>query len=285
MARPVRTSGNKMSLRQTSFTVIHRVDFIASLLGPLGDMLSSTWLSIIAAITIGGLSIIFAIGIVLSGAGFNDFGGIIIPFVMIVIGSLLITLNILMVNPSQGSQLTVSLKYWYKELFESKKRYQVFLKPFAFSSKSKDRNIIEKIFDGKRYYFTIIKVQGKVSATSFDEDLQVLSMLNRDSLRALERDTQRTTIVYIGTPQIKPKKPAINATPAIRSRIEMLSKVVEELGGTQALETYIVLSARNYRVLSVKTGNQFKHLNGGLVTTAYQLKGDEAKKIINKLVG
>lgn len=285
MARRVRIAGNKMSLRQTAFTIIHRIDAISNLLGPLGDMLSSTWMSVIVSIIVGGVSIIGALLLVSLGAGFNNFGNVILPFVSIIIGSILITLNVLMVNPSQGSQLKVSFRYWVNEIYDSKKGYLLKIKPFAFSKKSNDKDVIETMFEGKRYYFTVIKIQGKVSQTSFDSDLLSLADLNRDSLGALERDTQRTIVNYIGTPHIKSKKLASNATPAMKKRVETTSRVIRELDDAQTLETYMVLASKNYRVLKTKTTNQFKHLNAGLVTTAYQVKGEEVKKVIKKLIG
>lgn len=274
-----------MSLRQTAFTIVHRVEFISNMLGPLGDMLSSTWISIILSIVVGGFSIIGALLLVALGTGLNNLGNVLLPFIAIVLGAALLTINVLMVNPSQGSQFKVSFRYWINELYDSKKGYRIKLKPFAFSKKSEEKDIIEQIFDGKRYYFTVIKIQGKVSQTSFDSDLLALSDLNKDSLGALERDTQRTVVNYIGTPHIKEKVLPSNATPAMKRRLETLSRVINELDDAQTLETYMILASKNYKILRVKRNNQFKHLNAGLVTTAYQIRGTEAKKVIKKLLG
>lgn len=285
MAKKTSIAGNKMSLRQTAFTIVHRVEFISNMLGPLGDMLSSTWISIILSIVVGGFSIIGALLLVALGTGLNNLGNVLLPFIAIVLGAALLTINVLMVNPSQGSQFKVSFRYWINELYDSKKGYRIKLKPFAFSKKSEEKDIIEQIFDGKRYYFTVIKIQGKVSQTSFDSDLLALSDLNKDSLGALERDTQRTVVNYIGTPHIKEKVLPSNATPAMKRRLETLSRVINELDDAQTLETYMILASKNYKILRVKRNNQFKHLNAGLVTTAYQIKGTEAKKVIKKLLG
>ncbi len=274
-----------MSLRQTAFTIVHRVEFISNILGPLGDMLSSTWISIILSIVVGGFSIIGALLLVALGTGLNNLGNVLLPFIAIVLGAALLTINVLMVNPSQGSQFKVSFRYWINELYDSKKGYRIKLKPFAFSKKSEEKDIIEQIFDGKRYYFTVIKIQGKVSQTSFDSDLLALSDLNKDSLGALERDTQRTVVNYIGTPHIKEKVLPSNATPSMKRRLETLSRVINELDDAQTLETYMILASKNHKILRVKRNNQFKHLNAGLVTTAYQIKGIEAKKVIKKLLG
>lgn len=285
MAKKTSIAGNKMSLRQTAFTIVHRVEFISNMLGPLGDMLSSTWISIILSIVVGGFSIIGALLLVALGTGLNNLGNVLLPFIAIVLGAALLTINVLMVNPSQGSQFKVSFRYWINELYDSKKGYRIKLKPFAFSKKSEEKDIIEQIFDGKRYYFTVIKIQGKVSQTSFDSDLLALSDLNKDSLGALERDTQRTVVNYIGTPHIKEKVLPSNATPAMKRRLETLSRVINELDDAQTLETYMILASKNYKILRVKRNNQFKHLNAGLVTTAYQIRGTEAKKVIKKLLG
>lgn len=274
-----------MSLRQTAFTIVHRVEFISNILGPLGDMLSSTWISIILSIVVGGFSIIGALLLVALGTGLNNLGNVLLPFIAIVLGAALLTINVLMVNPSQGSQFKVSFRYWINELYDSKKGYRIKLKPFAFSKKSEEKDIIEQIFDGKRYYFTVIKIQGKVSQTSFDSDLLALSDLNKDSLGALERDTQRTVVNYIGTPHIKEKVLPSNATPSMKRRLETLSRVINELDDAQTLETYMILASKNHKILRFKRNNQFKHLNAGLVTTAYQIKGTEAKKVIKKLLG
>ncbi|MHB9953627.1 hypothetical protein [Ligilactobacillus murinus] len=285
MSKKTPIAGNKMSLRQTAFTIVHRVEFISNILGPLGDMLSSTWISIILSIVVGGFSIIGALLLVALGTGLNNLGNVLLPFIAIVLGAALLTINVLMVNPSQGSQFKVSFRYWINELYDSKKGYRIKLKPFAFSKKSEEKDIIEQIFDGKRYYFTVIKIQGKVSQTSFDSDLLALSDLNKDSLGALERDTQRTVVNYIGTPHIKEKVLPSNATPSMKRRLETLSRVINELDDAQTLETYMILASKNHKILRVKRNNQFKHLNAGLVTTAYQIKGTEAKKVIKKLLG
>lgn len=275
MAKPTLYAGNKMSLRSGALDQIKRIDSIASTLGTIGDSLTSTLLSIIlagATLAGGGLLDLFLLS---KSPGLHDVGGVIVPFVLILIGTALIALNVLLINPSQGFQFMVSVKYWYDAINNSKKGYLIQEAPFRFAKESGDNDIIYANLNGKFYYMAIFKVQGKVSKTLFDEDLEVLSQLNRDSLEALERDTLRSTVVTIAKPRVTKKELNPNATPNMKKRAEILHQIVKDLDNAQSLNTYIILTSRNFRALEMKINNQLTFFNQGLMTTVYQLQGKE----------
>src|SRR5699024_3406557 len=103
-------AGNKYSLRAKSGHTIKRIDAISKSLGALGDLLVTTWLGIaLSAVTLGAVA--FMIVHAITANGFATFVPNIPAISLILVGSLLISINVLMTNPSMGSQFIVSMKF------------------------------------------------------------------------------------------------------------------------------------------------------------------------------
>lgn len=278
-------SGNKMSLRSTALKQIKRIDAISNSLGSLGDLLVSTkeslLMSIIALAVPGMGGFFFAT----MPTHYAKFGVNLAPFIMTLIAGIIIALNTMLVNPSQGSQLIVSFKYWINSMDNNSLQVLVDERPYRFYKNSLDRSIIESMWDGHKHYTSIIKVQGNVSRTSFDEDLKILEKINKNALESMDRQTVRTTINFIGTPKTKKKIAARNATPDMKYRTNELYRTIKSLGDMQTLETYIILDNRNPRRLQNAINNQFTYFQRGLVVTAHIEKDDELKKTMQLLFG
>lgn len=129
----------------------------------------------------------------------------------------------------------------------------------------------------------MIKVHGTVSQTSFDDDLTQLAVINRNSLRALERTTVRTTINVIGKPAIVPKTIARNATPGMEQRLSEITRTVNNIRNAQTLDTYLMIDSPTWTELQKKVNNQIVFFRQGLVVTAQVLAGDELKETIHEL--
>ena len=273
-------SGNKMSLRSEALDQIKRIDSISRSMGSLGDFLVSTLLSILASLVIFAIFPLLALGISTTGAGLLKNS---VPFVGVIIGSFLIALNALFVNPSQGSQLIISINYLLSQFGDTNKRYWRKDRYFKFSNRNPNRTVLESKYKGRTHYTLVYKVQGMVSQTSFDDDLLYLKIINKNAINSLEKDTIRTTVNFIGIPRTKPKTLNPNATREMQLRQRTLSRIVTGLQDTQVLETYIVLDNESYDSLMKKARAHEVFFNQGMVVTYHMLKGDELKKLINKL--
>ena len=280
MAQFQRDSGNKMSLRSEALDQIKRIDSISRSMGSLGDFLVSTLLSILASLVIFAIFPLLALGLSTTGAGLLKNS---VPFIGVIIGSFLIALNALFVNPSQGSQLIISVNYLLSQFGDTNKRYWRKDRYFKFSSRNPDRTVLESKYKGRTHYTLVYKVQGMVSQTSFDDDLLYLKIINKNAINSLEKDTIRTTVNFIGIPRTKPKTLNPNATREMQLRQRTLSRIVTGLQDTQVLETYIVLDNESYDSLMKKARAHEVFFNQGMVVTYHMLKGDELKKLINKL--
>lgn len=275
--------GNKASLRARPEQQLKRIESISGNMGSIGDFFVSTWLSIILSLVAFAVPIMLLILVMLAGDGHKVFIKDIIPIIMIIVGTILLTLNVFFVHPTRGDELLVSLDYWFKEIHDDHHQELIKYKPFRFYKRSLDHSILEAQYKGHKYYLTVIKVQGTVSRTSFDADLAYLHGLNKGSLEALEKDTERTIVNFIGQPKNKIKPLALNASPAMRDRAETLHRVVKDLGEMQSLETYVILDSRSVNRLMRKVSNQFNFFNRGLVVSARVLKGKELKQFVNRL--
>ena len=283
MAQTKEYSGNKLSLRSSAGDQIHRIESISGNLGSIGDSLVSTMKSIILSIVALALPNLVMIGLLLNGSGLKNLKHTWIPFVLCFIGSILLALNVFYVNPSRGSQLIVSFQYWKKIIDGGHNRELIKYTPYRFAKQDASHSSLESTYKGHKRYTAIIKVHGTVSQTSFNDDLEQLCAINRNSLRALERSTVRTTINIIGKPKIKPKTLAKNATPGMQQRLEEISRTVEGIGNAQTLDTYIMIDSPTWMELTKKVANQEVFFRQGLVVTAQVLSGDELKKIVQKL--
>lgn len=283
MAEPRHDSGNKMSLRSTALQQLQRIDSLSNSMGSLGDFLVSTKASILTSIVVLGIPPIIEVFLLAGGAFAYNFFLTIFSIVLVILGAVLLALNTVFVNPSQGSQFLISLRYWREFFGSSKKGIWQKIKPYRFTKKSADRDVLESIYKGQKYYTAVFKVQGNVSRTSFENDLDILHNLNTESISGLERDTVRTTINFIGIPNTKPKILNPNATPEMIERQKVLNRVINQLGGVQMLETYVILDSRSYSALRKKIRAQKTFFNQGLVVSSRLLVGKELQDVMKKL--
>lgn len=273
-------SGNKMSLRSTASKQIKRINFISNHLGALGDMLTSTWQSVLTSILALSVPIVFGLPYALQTpiALKNT-----IPLILIIIGSILLALNVLMINPSQGSQAVVSFKYWKKLIEGNNHQNLLRINSYRFYRRSLDKTILESLYKRHRHYVAVFKVQGSVSETSFENDLIALRSLNKGVLKSMDRQTVRSTINFVGTPRIQKKQVAANATPEMRGRAYDLKMIADDMNDVQTLETYIVLDSKSPRKLQKEINNHINYFSKGLVVTAKLLQGEELKKFFKLL--
>lgn len=282
MAKTHVESGNKMSMRASAFDQIKRIDAISNSLGTLGDLLVSTKKSLMLSIV--ALAVPTFIGFFMAyNSNVKNLVHNAIPLTLIVIGALITALNTMLVNPSKGPQLIVSFKYWSDSIKDNSMNILTKETPFRFYKNSMDRSVLESMWDGHKHYTAVIKVQGNVSRTSFDEDLVTLESINKTSLESMDRHTIRTTINFIGTPKTQQKKVAKNGTPEMHYRSAELYRTIKSLGDMQTLETYIILDNRNPRRLQNAINNQFTYFQRGLVVTAHIVKDEELKKTMRLL--
>lgn len=276
-------SGNKMSLRSSAMDQIKRVSWISKNLGTLGDMLTSTFKSILIASIVAALPIIVSVPLAFQSCGGANAGKNLVFFIFSTIGAVMLGLNILMINPSQGSQLKVSFRFISRMVNDSHLKELQDVKPYRFYRNDRSKATLESRYKRKRRYTSIFQVQGAISRTSFEEDLVQLRNLQRDLMKTMQRDTVRTTINYIGVPKIKRKIVAENATPEMRARAYDLERVIDDLGDMQVLKTYIVLTSGNPRNLKKEVENHMHYFEKGLTVTAKLLAGEELKKTMKQL--
>lgn len=276
-------SGNKMSLRSSAMDQIKRVSWISKNLGVLGDMLTSTFKSILIASIVAALPIIVSVPLAFQSCGGANAGKNLVFFIFSTIGAVMLGLNILMINPSQGSQLKVSFKFISRMVNDSHLKELQDVKPYRFYRNDRSKATLESRYKRKRRYTSIFQVQGAISRTSFEEDLVHLRNLQRDLMKTMQRDTVRTTINYIGVPKIKRKTVAENATPEMQARAYDLTSVIDDLGDMQVLKTYIVLTSSNPRNLQKEVENHMHYFGKGLTVTAKLLASEELKKTMKQL--
>lgn len=276
-------SGNKMSLRSTAAKQIKRIESISGNMGSIGDFLVSTWESILLSMAALAAPILVLLFVFIMGNGSKYIGKSWISVVSIIIGAVLVSVNVFFVNPSQGSQAIVSFKYWYAKINGRSKQTVITLTPYRWAKQDGQKRTLETTYKGRRRYLSFIKIHGSVSQTTFDDELEQLWALNKNSIRALERTTVRTTINMIGRPKTAPKIIASNATPDMERRRDEIERSVKSLGRLQTINTYIVLDSPSYQELRKKVGNQFTYFRKGLVVTAQELKGEEVIDLIDQL--
>ncbi|MCC4370518.1 hypothetical protein LMB49_03785 [Limosilactobacillus reuteri] len=283
MAKQTEIAGEKMSLRSGPFDQIFRIGSISNNVGPLGDSLVSTLKSTILGFI--ALFIVIMVGVIIGGQG-GGLGTLFhnpLALVMIVLGSIGIGLNVFFVNPSQGSQAIVSWKYIIWKFTESHNGDVIEVNPYRFTAADPSRKVSESIFGKRKRYLAIYKVQGTVSPTSFDADLEVLASLNQMGLKGLERDSVRTTLNRIGSPHVQQIPVATNATPAMLEGAKSLKNTVDSLGAIQALDTMIIVDAPTVGKLRSKVRSQENSFNKGLVITYRRLAGDDLQRTFKKL--
>lgn len=286
MAEKKSFAGNKMSLRSGPGEQIHRISWLANNMHGLGDVLVSTQMSALAALGIGAVPLIILVFVFLMSNGAKNIGHLWLPVILVITGAVLLALNIVFVNPSQGWQFKISFQYWHRLLANNQKGVVNHCMDYRFVKQDAEKASLESVdtIHHQRRYLAVIKVHGGVSPTSFDADLNRLCQLNYASIRALERSTVRTTVNAVGRPEIKPKILAKNSTPAMRRRQEEISRANRSgASQMQTLDTYIMLDAPSWSELQKKVANQFTFYRQGLVVTAQVLSGDKLKETVQTL--
>ncbi|WDA67451.1 hypothetical protein [Lactococcus lactis] len=278
-------SGNKYSLRAKTYHMIKRIDFISNHLGSLGDLLVTTWLGLILTI------LVLAMGVALIGHAIfaNSMATAIanIPaMILILIGTILISLNTVVTNPAMGLQVIVSLKFLNKRVRNrGEKNSLIDFKPFKFVDGISDLDIIETVNEKSKTYLVAYRVRGSVSPITFTDDLQTLAGLKHQLLSNMERDTVLATINSVGKTAIKKKKLPKNATKSMKRKQEVNHAVISNLRYNQTLETVVFLASPNLDVLRTRQESLEVSFKNGLVIGYYQLKGEEFKSTVNSIYG
>lgn len=275
-------AGNKFSLRASFLTQVRRIDSLNKIIGAsLSELLVSTWGSIFLGMSIIGLS-----GLIVGGIALNKSTLIknIPSIILIILGSILIVLNVALVNPSIGSQITVSFnyiknKYSRRTIGTDKQKLDMF--KFADDSKQ----VIEGNILGKTFYMTIFSVRGAVSPVSFDAELNELAELNKGLMSNLERDVTIIKINAVQKANVKKKELPSNTTPEMVYMRDRKYRIVNDLKRNQQLRTTVIISSQNYNSLVAKTENVKVRFRQGLVVGYKQLSGKEAKNEIYKIYG
>lgn len=283
--RPSDFSGNRFSLRARSSDQIKRIDSISNSLGAVGDFLVSTWGGIMMAVlTLGGGGFL-----VFHAVYANQFATLIqnIPaIILIVIGSILIALNVMMTNPSMGSQFKVSLVFLIKK-FEKRstwgKRQKI--RPFAIDKNDPYKSTVKTMYKGRLRYMAVYQVRGSVSPVTFSDDLDILARLDRQAITLMERDTVLSTVNGIQTAKTAPKRLPRNATPAMRERRDKLYEIASNLPHNQQLKTLMIVNSPNLASLRAKTESIEKIFDQNLVVGYVRLDGKDLKSAFFDIFG
>lgn len=281
----MRFAGNRYSLRARSGHMIKRIDAVSKSLGPLGDLLVTTWLGIAMAIVTLGVGAALITNAVLA----NNFVTLVpnLPGIaLILVGSLLVALNVLMTNPSKGSQFIVSTKFVYKKV---KNRGQgdktIDFKPFKFAEGIETQSVVESRINGQEQYLVMYQVKGVVSPVTFDNDLNELARLDEQLLTAIEKDTILTTVCSVQASKVELKKLPKNATEAMKRKRDINYAITSGLRYNQQLKTIVVLSVPNFDVLRARIESLETVFRKGLVIGYRRLEGEELKNAFNDIYG
>lgn len=278
-------SGNKYSLRAKSGHMIKRIDAISKSLGALGDLLVTTWLGIaMSAVTLGGGA--FMIVHAITANNLATFVPNIPAIILILVGSLLISINVLMTNPSMGSQFIVSMKFVFEKVKNRGNGGRtVDFRPFKLAEGIESQSVVEARIDNREYYLVMYRVKGAVSPVTFSAELNELARLDNQLLTNIERDTVLSTINSVQPSKVEQKKLPSNATEAMKRKRDINYSITSRLNYNQQLKTLVVLSAPNLDVLRGKMESLESVFRQGLVISYGRLSGKELKKAYNDIYG
>ncbi|EKZ0201714.1 hypothetical protein QPI79_002213 [Enterococcus faecalis] len=280
-----RFSGNRFSLRAKSSDQIKRLDSLSNSLGAVGDILVSTWGGIIMGILtlgLGGFLIFRAV----TANNMSTLVQNIVPIIFILIGSILIALNVIMTNPSMGSQFFVSFKFVVSKIKKNTDSGKtVDFKPYRFYKNDPQKSIIEAVYKGKLRYLAIYRVRGAVSPVTFEKDLELLASLDRQSLTNMEKDSLLTTINSVQATKVSPKQLPKNATSSMIKRRDMRYNITANLPYNQQLKTIVIVVAPTPDILRVRSESLENSFSKGLVIGYLRLCGADAQKEINDIYG
>lgn len=280
-----RYAGNKYSLRAKSGHMIKRIDAISKSLGALGDLLVTTWMGIamsFVTIGVGGFMIVHAI----TSNNFATFVPNIPAIVFMLIGTILISINVLMTNPSMGSQFLVSLKFVFEKIRNSSKGGKTInFRPFQLAEGIEDQSVVEARIEGRSTYLVMYQVKGAVSPVTFPDELNELARLDNQLLRNIERDTVLATVNSVQSSKVERKKLPNNATEAMKKKRDLNYSITSGLLYNQQLKTLVVLSTTDLDALRGKMDSLETVFRQGLVVTYKRLKGRELKQAYKDIYG
>ncbi len=276
-------SGNKYSLRAKSYHMIRRVDFISNHLGALGDLLVTTMIGFILAI----LTLAGAAGLIVY-AIFGEQGHTavanIIPSLMIAIGGVLVALNVLLTNPSQGLQFSVSMRFLRKKISsKSISGVTVQYNPFRFAEGIDSKSILEMEVNGKIKYLAMYRVRGTISPVCFDVELNELAGLNSRLLHAMERDTVLTTINTVNASKVEKRNLPENATESMKRKRDINYEVTSQLKYNQQLSTLVIISTDTLDVMRSRIESFEIICRQGIVVGRLRLEGEELKSAVQEI--
>ncbi|WP_221772901.1 hypothetical protein [Listeria booriae] len=276
-------AGNKYSLRAKSYHMIRRVDFISNSLGALGDLLVTTMLGFILAM----LTILAGLGCIIYAIMGNDFQTAvpnILPIFLIAIGAVLVSLNVLLTNPSRGLQFAVSMRFVRKKIrSQTPSGTTIEYDPFRFVQGIDSKSVLEMNVDGKIRYIAAYRVRGAISPVCFDADLNDLAGLNSRLLFSMERDTVLTTINSVNTSTVEKRELPPNATDAMKRKRDINYRVTANLKYNQQLNTLVVLSTNTLDVMRSRMESLEIIFRQGLVVGHVRLQDEELKKAMRDI--
>lgn len=273
-------SGNKFSLRSRALDLIKKWGFVSNRLGPLGDMLISTWASTIIAFTI-----LMAGAVLILILATNHLPIIlqnIVPLILLGVGIFGIALQFLLINPSEGFQIIVSYKY-LKHKFDSfvDSRGYKKVRPFTFIPENPEKDIIKMV--DKNVYIAGYSVVGVYSPTSFTSDLKEYAKLDATLLTNIERDT--TIITDISINKVVPEKLELpdNATQAMLIARNLRYQKSSSNLNNKNIKTNIYVSSPSLEVLQKRRARLEMQFRQGLVLGYQQLHKNDLKKAIKSI--
>ena len=279
-------SGNRFSLRSKARNQIQRIDALSSSLGAVGEALVSTWAGILSGIVALSLGVFLALFALSANKGATFLQNL--PYaIIILVCTLPIAINIVMTNPSMGSQFMVSAKFLYRKISNySSNGKTKFLKMFRFAENNNDMDdIIENNANGrsKRMSMAVYRVRGAVSPVSFEDELQRLERLDRQLLTNLDRDTIRVTINSVQKADVSPIPLPKNATPSMIRRRDNMYNQIQTLRNNQQLRTTVIIARYSPGTLRVRLPLVERVFDNGLVVSYKRLNGEEAKKEVKRI--
>lgn len=280
----VKTAGNRFNLRSQWYNQIKKTDAVNSVLGSLSNVLVTTWGGLFMGIGTLGIGVFLIVKLVTAN-GAKTLVANIPAILMVVIGFILIALNVVLTNPTMGSQLKVSLRFIaYKVAnFSTRHKHQSLRNTYRISSD--DPDVIEINARGRRQYMAMYQVRGTISPVTFDDELERLERVNGQLLTNLGRDVQITKLVEVQTARVMPVALPKNATQGMRDLAKKQYQVARVIPDNQQLTSYIMIIAPSTRTLYEHLPFVETAFSQGLVISSQRLSGEKAKKEISKVYG
>jgi hypothetical protein len=278
-------AGNRFSVRAKGKDQIKRVEGLSNHLGPLGDLLVSTWGGIFGGVAVLGLGG-FIVGNMITANSLATLSSNIVPILFTIIGFLILALNVVLTNPSRGAQIVVSYNYLVTKWFELGTPKVNRFTPFKFEPNNLSEDVVLQKNGKITNFITVYSVRGAISPVSFQDELEFLGELDRQRLDNMENSFNIHVIVnMVQDAKVTPIPLPKNATPAMMKKRDYLYKVVDGLHNNQQLRTILILTSRSKHDLKIQIERVEKVLDSGLVIGYQRLKGKALKKEFRKIYG